>query len=73
MYLFDNNSAHVSRPRLMQIQNTYRFLDNNNNWQSKLLVGNAYSYDTAGQRLSNTISSLDPTTGNPVSRTEQYT
>lgn len=74
VYTFDNNAtANTSRPRLTQLQNSYRYLDANNNWQSKLLVGNTYSYDTAGQRLTNTISSLDPTTGNLTSRTEQYT
>ena len=35
-------------------------------------MGNAYTYDNAGQRLTNTLSSLDPATGQPTSRMEQY-
>ena len=40
-------------------------------WQSKLLVGNTYTYDNVGQRLTNTLSSLDGG-GNAVNRVETY-
>ncbi len=57
---------------LTQLQNTYHYQNAQQQWQSKLLVQNNYTLDNAGQRLTNQISSLDPVTGNPTSRTEQY-
>ena len=58
--------------RLTSLQSTYNTLNQaTNQWTSKLLVSNSYAYDTAGQRLSNQISSLDGN-GNLTSRTELY-
>ena len=57
---------------LTQLSNTFNSKNAQNQWQSKLLVQNNYAYDNTGQRQTNQISSLDPQTGNPTSRTEQY-
>ena len=67
LYTFD--SLHLW---LTQLQNVYHYQSAQNQWQSKLLVQNNYTLDNAGQRLTNQISSLDPTTGNLTSRTELY-
>ena len=67
LYTFDN--LHLW---LTQLSNTFNSKNAQQQWTSKLLVQNNYTLDNAGQRLTNQISSLDPATGNPTSRTEQY-
>ena len=67
LYTFDN--LHLW---LTQLSNTYYAKNAQQQWTSKLLVQNNYAYDNAGQRLTNQISSLDPVTGQPTSRTETY-
>ena len=69
-YYYDGSSV-ATHKWLASLSNTFHYKDANNAWQSKLLVGNTYTYDTAGQRLTNTLSSLDAG-GNPVSRVETY-
>ena len=75
-YGYDAGATGISYPythmRLTQIRNTWHYIDQNNQWQSKPLVSNAYTYDAVGQRLTNTLTSVDPATGQPTSRTEQY-
>ena len=70
-YTYDRTATNQSHGWLKTIANTFHSLNVNNQWQSRLLTQNDYTQDTIGQRLTNTISSLD-VNGNSVSRTEQY-
>jgi RHS repeat-associated protein len=66
-YTFDDPLMGSARERLTQVKNVFHYKDMNGYWQSTLLVQNDYTYDDAGNRLTNALSDG----GGPI-RTEEY-
>ena len=65
-YTYDNTASNNPSARLTSLANTWNFKNAQNVWQQSNLVQNVYTFDNAGQRLTNQI------TSGGISRTEQY-
>ena len=65
-YTYDNSTGSNLSTWLTSLANTWNYKNGQGQWLQSTLVQNAYTFDNAGQRLTNQITSAG------TSRTEQY-